>query len=161
MWDGVRGGRQFALGEKMNRPQVLWLVLALLLFTGIARADDSVASLGQYLASDATKRAALDEQPFAKSSLTRAEADAARRLLWADHVRQIKQTRAAEVQAKRIVEGKLEMPFDYRVFGDKPTSGRSLFISMHGGGNAPKATNDQQWANQKRLYTPAEGEIGR
>jgi hypothetical protein len=141
----------------MNRPHFLWLSLALLLFTGIARADDSIASLEQYLASDATKRAALDEQPFAKSPLTRVEADTARRLLWADHVRQIKQTRAPEMQAKKIVEGKLEMPFDYRVFGDKPTNGRSLFISMHGGGNAPKATNDQQWENQKRLYKPAEG----
>ncbi len=113
----------------MNRPQVLWLSLALFLFTGIARADDSVAALEHYLASDAAKRPALDEQPFVKSSLTRADADAARRLLWADHIRRIKLTRAGEMQAKKIVEGKLEMPFDYRVFGRprRPTisSGRT------------------------------------
>jgi acetyl esterase/lipase len=141
----------------MNRSHARWLSLALLLFTSIARADDAIVGLERYLGPDAAKRLALDEQAFAKAPLSRADADGARRLLWEDHVRQIKQTRAAEMQAKNIVEGKLEMPFDYRVFGDKPTNGRSLFISMHGGGNAPKATNDQQWENQKRLYKPAEG----
>ncbi|MFM9118192.1 MAG: dienelactone hydrolase family protein, partial [Planctomycetota bacterium] len=29
--------------------------------------------------------------------------------------------------------------------------------SMHGGGGAPKAVNDSQWENQKRLYTLKEG----
>jgi len=57
-----------------------------------------------------------------------------------------------------IREGKLEMPFAYKIFGEKPKNGRSLFISMHGGGSAPpKAVNDQQWENQKGLYRPAEG----
>lgn len=49
------------------------------------------------------------------------------------------------------------MKFDYRVFGEKPADGRSLYISMHGGGNAPEALNTQQWQNQIRLYEPAEG----
>ena len=43
------------------------------------------------------------------------------------------------------------------VRGDAPASGRSLFISMHGGGNAPAATNDEQWQNQISLvdgYNP-------
>jgi predicted esterase len=49
------------------------------------------------------------------------------------------------------------MPFYYKVFGERPKSGRSLFISLHGGGGAPKEVNDKQWANQQRLYQPAEG----
>ena len=49
------------------------------------------------------------------------------------------------------------MPFFYEIYGDKPEDGRSLFISMHGGGGAPKRVNDRQWENQKRLYQPAEG----
>ena len=50
------------------------------------------------------------------------------------------------------------MPFWYAVHGDPPEGeGRSLYISMHGGGGAPPAVNDQQWENQKRLYKPAEG----
>ena len=51
----------------------------------------------------------------------------------------------------------VQMPFWYAVYGDKPKDGRSLFISMHGGGGAPKQVNDQQWENQKKLYQPAEG----
>ena len=32
-----------------------------------------------------------------------------------------------------------------------------MFISMHGGGGAPKQVNDSQWENQKRLYKLEEG----
>jgi predicted esterase len=49
------------------------------------------------------------------------------------------------------------MPFFYSIHGEKPKGGRSLFISMHGGGNAPKALNDSQYENQKKLYAPEEG----
>jgi dienelactone hydrolase len=49
------------------------------------------------------------------------------------------------------------MRFSYKIFGDAPSGKRSLYISLHGGGNAPVAVNDQQWQNQKRLYAPAEG----
>ncbi|HUR53475.1 MAG TPA: hypothetical protein VMZ71_05065, partial [Gemmataceae bacterium] len=56
-----------------------------------------------------------------------------------------------------IKDGKLEMPFFYKTFGDKPATGRSLWISMHGGGGAPAKVNDQQYENQKKLYTVDEG----
>lgn len=49
------------------------------------------------------------------------------------------------------------MKFFYKIFGDAPFGKRSLYISLHGGGNAPDAVNDRQWENQKRLYAPAEG----
>ena len=77
--------------------------------------------------------------------------------LWAQHVERVRRERAAEMQAKLLRIGELEMRFDYRVFGDAPAGGRSLWISMHGGGGAPAAVNDQQWENQKGLYKPAEG----
>lgn len=51
----------------------------------------------------------------------------------------------------------LRMPFMYKVFGEKPSDGRSLYISMHGGGSAPTEVNDQQWRNQIVLYAPKEG----
>ena len=50
-----------------------------------------------------------------------------------------------------------DMKFFYKTFGNAPFGKRSLYISLHGGGNAPVAVNDQQWENQKRLYAPAEG----
>lgn len=49
------------------------------------------------------------------------------------------------------------MPIWHATYGAAPDDGRSLWISLHGGGSAPKALNDQQWDNQKRLYRPAEG----
>jgi poly(3-hydroxybutyrate) depolymerase len=38
-----------------------------------------------------------------------------------------------------------------------PKDGRSLYISMHGGGECPKEVNDEQWMNQIYLYEPFEG----
>lgn len=49
------------------------------------------------------------------------------------------------------------MKFEYKVFGEQPADGRSLFISMHGGGNTAARVNDQQWKNQIGLYRPEEG----
>ena len=44
-----------------------------------------------------------------------------------------------------------------RVFGMVPNDGRSLYISLHGGGECPKEVNDEQWMNQIYLYQPDEG----
>ena len=44
-----------------------------------------------------------------------------------------------------------------RIFGMLPNDGRSLYISLHGGGECPKEVNDEQWMNQIYLYEPAEG----
>jgi dienelactone hydrolase len=58
---------------------------------------------------------------------------------------------------KSIQQDSLEMKFAYRILGKKPADGRSLYISLHGGGNTSPAANDQQWKNQISLYTPKEG----
>ena len=81
----------------------------------------------------------------------------AQQQLWTDHAAWIRATRAAEMQARELTDGKLKMPFYYKVFGDKPKDGRAMYISMHGGGGAPKKVNDSQWENQKRLYRLEEG----
>lgn len=65
--------------------------------------------------------------------------------------------RGKEWREKRIVHGRRVMPFDYRVHGEAPADGRSLYISLHGGGNTRAEINDGQWRNQARLYSPAEG----
>lgn len=44
-----------------------------------------------------------------------------------------------------------------RIFGMLPNDGRSLYISLHGGGECPKEVNDEQWMNQIYLYEPTEG----
>ncbi|MCP4783764.1 MAG: polyhydroxyalkanoate depolymerase [Fuerstiella sp.] len=117
----------------------------------------AVAELKTFLDIDAGGRPAIDEQTFTEVPLTREDAARAGELLWQDHVTTIRTTRAAEMQARELVSGDLRMPFFYRTFGDRPPAGRSLYISMHGGGGAPKQVNDRQWENQKRLYTLEEG----
>ena len=94
---------------------------------------------------------------FAGIPLTKSDAAAARELLWNVQVATIRKDRAAEVKSRKLKDGELEMPFDYRTFGEKPAGGRSLWISLHGGGGAPKKVNDAQWENQKKLYTVKEG----
>jgi hypothetical protein len=95
----------------------------------------------------------------ADAPLSREQADAATKRLWDEHVKRLRDERAAEMKERVLSDGKLEMPFFYQRFGEPPKdrAGRSLFISMHGGGGAPKRVNDSQWENQKRLYKPAEG----
>ena len=101
--------------------------------------------------------AELAEKDFAKVPLTKEDAATARELVWKAHVALIEKERAAEVKDRVLKDGDLEMPFAYKTFGKKPEKGWSLWISLHGGGNAPKNVNDRQWENQKKLYTVEEG----
>jgi pimeloyl-ACP methyl ester carboxylesterase len=43
-------------------------------------------------------------------------------------------------------------PYTLRAVGTGPTNGWALFIAMHGGGNTPKAVNDNQWKIMQRYY---------
>lgn len=63
----------------------------------------------------------------------------------------------AEQEAKTITLGGMVMPWKEATFGEAPRGQRSLWISMHGGGGAPPRVNDSQWANQIKLYQPAQG----
>jgi len=117
----------------------------------------AIKSLRTWLKQPRDKRPPLAKQDFSKTALTKFCSERARELLWDDHVAAIRQDRAEEMKARVLTHGTLKMPFHYTVYGKKPKNGRSLYISLHGGGGAPKAVNDQQWNNQKRLYKPAEG----
>ncbi len=68
-----------------------------------------------------------------------------------------RQQREAEMAARSIEIDGFTMRWLERTFGDPPESGRSLWLSLHGGGNAPAQLNDSQWRNQIRLYKPEEG----
>lgn len=123
--------------------------------TGTSRL--AVESLRSFLDVKAKARGDLADQPFASKHLTRKDAVTAKLLLLYDRAQQIRLNRAAEMKARKLSEGDLEMPFYYKIFGKAPVGGRSLYISMHGGGGAPKRVNDEQWENQKRLYRLEEG----
>ncbi|MBL8888368.1 MAG: hypothetical protein JNL67_00205 [Planctomycetaceae bacterium] len=122
-----------------------------------ATVDPTLEALQAWCESDVTTRGELSQQPFADTPLTKTQAEQAKQMLVADHQRRLRLERAAEHEAKVLTHGELKMPYDVRVFGERPAAGHSLYISMHGGGGAPKRVNDQQWQNQKRLYELEEG----
>ncbi|MBR3477487.1 MAG: alpha/beta hydrolase [Bacteroidaceae bacterium] len=93
----------------------------------------------------------------AQQRLTRAEAEATKTELIKTWKEELKEKLRTTNTFNCVVQGDLKMKYSAQVFGEKPADGRSLWISMHGGGNAPTSLNDSQWENQKRLYQPAEG----
>lgn len=119
--------------------------------------ESAIEELKAWLAKPRTDRGEIQSAPFAAAALTRSEAEVAERLLVEDRQAMLKEERRAEWDAKSITIADKTMKFDYRVFGEPSDTGRSMFISMHGGGGAPKEVNDQQWQNQIKLYAPEEG----
>lgn len=89
--------------------------------------------------------------------LGKAEAARVTALLAADRMAVVAAELKAELDAKSIRHGDKSLRWLEKTFGEAPADGRSLWISMHGGGGAPPRVNDQQWQNQIRLYQPAEG----
>lgn len=92
-----------------------------------------------------------------RTGLTKAQAAQALVRLTAERRRAIVAEAGPAVAAKTIRIGDKTMKWGDRTFGSAPPGKRSLWISLHGGGNAPAAVNDGQWQNQIRLYQPAEG----
>ena len=92
--------------------------------------------------------------PLAAQSLTKAQAQQEAQALATQWLTDI-QTRYRQTwQNQHLIIGSKIMPFWYTTYGTKPSDGYSLFISLHGGGNAPSQLNDSQWENQKQLYQP-------
>lgn len=100
---------------------------------------------------------AATEEPFATLPLSASEADEALRRLVTAHQELHRKTRRPEHDAKRLEWDGLQMKYEAIVYGDRPESGHSLYLSLHGGGGVPAATNDGQWRNQQRLYRLDEG----
>jgi len=114
-----------------------------------------LAALEAWLALPVAERKADAEA--LQVGLTREEAGRAAELLLKARLEVVESERRETFQQKSLVfEGRTLRWMD-RLFGEAPADGRSLWISMHGGGNAPSAVNDRQWTNQIRLYEPAEG----
>ena len=90
-------------------------------------------NLSKVESTDAAKKALVEEAEIQKNQLQN---------VWRDKV---------------VTQGTMKMKFAYRILGDKPKDGRSLYLSLHGGGNTSPEANDQQWTNQINLYTPKEG----
>lgn len=135
----------------------LLLVACVLVDTSGCFGSEPSQSLREYLKLPRESRGSLAEQPFVSEPLTREEAVVCEKLLFEDWREAQRAERARELEQREIRIGEWSMPFHVETFGEAPATGRSLTISMHGGGGAPKRVNDQQWQNQKRLYRLEEG----
>lgn len=120
-----------------------------------AVAEEPVVAIEAWLARPEAERR-LDDPALARP-LRRAEADRALALLGAAHMRAVAARSAEAIAARRITIGDKTLKWESKLFGNAAPGKRSLWISMHGGGNAPPPVNDEQWRNQIRLYAPAEG----
>ncbi len=138
--------------EKLLKKAVLVFILFICLQSGSAQ---NIKKLKIWLSSPA--QSALDKQAFATNPLSLDEAKEVTQLLWVNEKDSIKKKLDGEWQ-KRVFEYKnYSLKFIYKVFGEKPKDGHSMYISLHGGGGAAPAVNEQQWQNQMVLYSPKEG----
>ena len=118
-------------------------------------ASPAISALAVWLAMPAEQRP--PDHPALQTPLTREDATLARSLLGNDALARLAGARADEMKNRTITRGGLKMRWLEKSFGNTPPDGRSLWISLHGGGNAPGALNDQQWHNQAKLYQPEQG----
>jgi hypothetical protein len=123
----------------------------------VSKSAAALKALRDALAAQPSSLSELAKKDFAAAPLTRDDAATAENLIWKTHEAIIRKERSDEIKNRLLKDGKLETPFFFKVFGEKPAAGHSLWISLHGGGGAPKGVNDRQWENQKRLYTVSEG----
>ena len=86
--------------------------------------------------------------------LSRQQAEEFAQKQWQIVLEKLRAERADEMKNQAITIGDKTMRLLARTFGKPPEGGRPLVISLHGGGHAPAAVNDQQWQNQIRLYQP-------
>lgn len=121
----------------------------------LAPVSAALDGIREWLALPAAER--KKDAPALGTALTRAEAEAALQLLAADRLERIAGERKTELEQHAITLGDKTLRWEEKVFGEPPPGGRRLWISLHGGGNAPARVNDRQWQNQARLYEPAEG----
>lgn len=124
----------------------------LVLSAGAKEARRDFAAVGDWLATPAAERG-----PAPEVSMTRAQAATVIKQLSAESLAALKSEREKEITAKSITVNGKTLRWLEKIFGEAPAGGRSLWISMHGGGGAPVEVNDQQWQNQIRLYQPKEG----
>ena len=125
--------------------------------SGAGEGESALKSLRDWISSTGSVPDSAPGGDWTKADLTRAESDEAAKLLWKWFTSLEHKSLRQAYENKKLTHGEHVMPFEFRTFGEKPDGGRSLFISMHGGGGAPARVNDQQWKNQIGLYEPTEG----
>lgn len=111
-----------------------------------------IRRLKSWLKKPVDSREPLESLNFSKAPLTKWQAKKVKALLYKDKQQSMLETYEQQWTDRELTFDGYQMPFYYQIFGDEPADGRSLFISMHGGGGTTSDVNDQQYENQKHLY---------
>ena len=128
----------------------IFTLLALLL-------TQATAQINEFKQWVASQKQDIHSQKFANKKLDKEQCAQAADIvdsLWIASTRKRLQTKWEKLTFRN---DSLKLSCACRVFGMLPNDGRSLYISLHGGGECPKEVNDEQWMNQIYLYEPAEG----
>lgn len=156
---GTKGWLRFTVGEESR--EVALPLLEKGEPTVDAAWDEAVAVPAELAAVEAWLALPVAERkadaPALQAALTKDLAPRVAELLAADRMARVAAERKGEMEKKSLQVGDKTLRWLEKTFGEAPADGRSLWISMHGGGGAPPQVNDQQWQNQIRLYEPAEG----
>ena len=99
----------------------------------------------------------LAEQTFAVKALDKASCGRAAEIVDSLWMKETAERLYRTWGNMTISHDSIKLSCAVRTFGMTPRDGRSLYISMHGGGHCPKEVNDEQWVNQIYLYEPKEG----
>lgn len=99
----------------------------------------------------------IAKQGFADLALTKEAAEESRLKIFAALKQKESASRANEIKSLKVSASGTSMNYLVKTFGSKPAQGHSLYISLHGGGQTTRETNDGQWQNQINLYQPSEG----
>ena len=154
---GAKGWVRFVLGDDVREisygPLVAGDPMVDVVWSELPKLSASVAEFEGWLKSPGKdpKSKALT-RPLGKLEAQRIAADLA-----AAELGKLVDERKVEFENKEITIGDKKLRWLEKSFGAEPEDGRSLWISMHGGGGAPPQVNDQQWQNQIGLYEPKEG----
>lgn len=118
----------------------------------ISEKSQAIKELKTWIQSSKTSVKTIDDLTFFNTPLSKEEAQIATKLLFEKKQKETLDDFGKQWDERVIQINSLEMPIYYQTFGEAPEDGRSLFISMHGGGNAAAEVNDRQYKNQQHLY---------
>ena len=121
----------------------------------LQKSSAGITAIFSWLAMPAVER--KSDAPMLQTPLSKADAAKATALLGGGRLKQLARERKEELEKHSIALGDKTLRWLEKTFGEAPADGRSLWISMHGGGGAPAEVNDSQWQNQILLYEPGEG----
>ena len=140
----------------MNRLKKYFFLSVVFIFLFSLVEAQTVRKIKEWLSVAVAARQEFN-QAFNNTSLNKKEAKEIASLLIDDVNTHLRVELEDQWKNKVFIHDNDTLKFVYKIFGEKPIDGRSLYISMHGGGNAPSTVNDRQWSNQIGLYTLNEG----